>query len=71
MPASGSATRLSPEPLLNNRQPNKIMKPLIKRLIALLFLAALVTIAGMGCNTANGFGKDMSGAGQGIQNGTK
>ena len=47
------------------------MKPLIKRLIALLFLAALVTIAGMGCNTANGFGKDMSGAGQGIQNGTK
>ena len=47
------------------------MKPLIKRLIALLFLAALVTIDGMGCNTANGFGKDMSAAGQGIQNGTK
>jgi predicted small secreted protein len=25
----------------------------------LLFLAALVAVAGLGCNTANGFGKDM------------
>lgn len=25
----------------------------------------------MGCNTANGFGKDVSNAGEGIQNGTK
>jgi predicted small secreted protein len=47
------------------------MNPLCKRLTVLLFLAVLVTLAGLGCNTANGFGKDMSNAGQGIQNGTK
>jgi len=47
------------------------MNLLFKRISVLLFLAVLVTIAGMGCNTANGFGKDMSNAGQGIQNGTK
>jgi predicted small secreted protein len=47
------------------------MTTLIKRIVVLLFLAALVTIAGMGCNTANGFGKDVQDAGQGIQNGTK
>jgi predicted small secreted protein len=28
-------------------------------------------LVGMGCNTAHGFGKDVSNAGQGIQNGTK
>lgn len=44
---------------------------LLKRIVILLFLFALIAIAGMGCNTANGFGKDMSNAGQGIQNGTK
>ena len=47
------------------------MNQLFKRIIGLLFLATLATVAGMGCNTANGFGKDMSNAGQGIQNGTK
>jgi predicted small secreted protein len=47
------------------------MNPLFKRIVVLLFISALVTIAGMGCNTANGFGKDMQDAGQGIQNGTK
>jgi predicted small secreted protein len=47
------------------------MNRLFKRIAVLLVLAALVTVAGMGCNTANGFGKDMSNAGQGIQNGTK
>jgi predicted small secreted protein len=54
-----------------NQPPNKIMNRLFKRIAVLLVLAALVTVAGMGCNTANGFGKDMSNAGQGIQNGTK
>lgn len=44
---------------------------IIKSIVVLLFLAALVTVAGTGCNTANGFGKDVSNAGQGIQNGTK
>jgi len=47
------------------------MNQIFKRILVLLFLAALVTVAGMGCNTANGFGKDVSNAGQGIQNGTK
>ena len=47
------------------------MNQIFKHILVLLFLAALVTVAGMGCNTANGFGKDMSAAGQGIQNGTK
>jgi predicted small secreted protein len=47
------------------------MNPLFKRILALLFLSAFVAIAGLGCNTANGFGKDVSNAGQGIQNGTK
>jgi len=43
----------------------------IKRLVVLLFLAALTVIAGLGCNTAHGFGKDVSNAGDSIQNGTK
>ena len=42
-----------------------------KRILVLLFISALVAVAGMGCHTANGFGKDMQDAGQGIQNGTK
>ena len=42
------------------------MTPLFKRIAVLLFISALVAVAGMGCNTANGFGKDMSNAGQGI-----
>lgn len=47
------------------------MTPLFKRLAVLLFISALLAIVGTGCHTANGFGKDMSDAGQGIQNGTK
>lgn len=46
------------------------MKPLFKRIVALLFLAALVAVAGLGCHTAHGFGQDMQDAGQGIKNGT-
>ena len=47
------------------------MIQLLKRIVVLLFISALVIVAGTGCNTANGFGKDVSNAGQGIQNGTK
>lgn len=47
------------------------MNQLFKRIVVLLFLSALVTVVGLGCNTANGFGKDVSKAGAGIQNGTK
>ncbi len=44
---------------------------LIKRVAVLAIIVALVAIAGLGCHTANGFGKDMKEAGQGIQDGTK
>lgn len=47
------------------------MNPLFKRLLALLCLSTLVTLVGLGCETAHGFGKDVSNAGEGIQNGTK
>ena len=30
-----------------------------KRIIVLLFFAALLAVVGLGCNTANGFGKDL------------
>lgn len=47
------------------------MAILTKRIIVLLFLTALLAIAGMGCNTAHGFGKDMEKAGDKIQEGTR
>ena len=47
------------------------MTTLFKRIIALLFVTALLAVVGTGCNTAHGFGKDVSKAGEGIQNGTK
>ena len=43
----------------------------IKRIVVLLFVTALLTIAGMGCNTAHGFGKDVEKAGEKIQDGTR
>ncbi len=43
----------------------------IKLIVVLSSVTALALVAGMGCNTAHGFGKDVSNAGQGIQNGTK
>ena len=47
------------------------MIQVFKSIVALLFAAALVAVAGTGCNTAHGFGKDISNAGESIQNGTK
>lgn len=47
------------------------MNLLFKRILTLLLLSALVTVVGLGCETAHGFGKDVSNAGEGIQNGTK
>jgi predicted small secreted protein len=47
------------------------MTTLSRRIIALLFVTALLALVGTGCNTANGFGKDVKNAGEGIQNGTK
>ncbi|MGA2802747.1 MAG: entericidin A/B family lipoprotein [Verrucomicrobiota bacterium] len=42
-----------------------------KRIVVLLCITTLLAIVGTGCNTAHGFGKDVSNAGEGIQNGTK
>jgi predicted small secreted protein len=47
------------------------MTTLTKRIAVLLFVIALLTIVGVGCNTAHGFGKDMQSAGESIQDGTK
>jgi predicted small secreted protein len=47
------------------------MTMLSKRIIVLLFVTAILAVVSIGCNTADGFGKDVSAAGQGIQNGTK
>ena len=47
------------------------MNTLMKRIMLLLFVTALLAVAGIGCNTAHGFGKDMEKAGEGIQDGTK
>ena len=47
------------------------MITLSKRVVVLLFVTALLAIAGLGCNTAHGFGKDMEKAGEKIQDGTK
>ena len=43
----------------------------IKRIVFLLFAAAIFAIANTGCNTAHGFGKDVEKAGEKIQEGTK
>jgi len=47
------------------------MITLTKRIAVLLFITMLVAIAGVGCNTAHGFGKDVEKTGEKIQNGTK
>ncbi len=47
------------------------MNTLTKRIVVLLFVSALLAIAGISCNTAHGFGKDMENAGESIQEGTK
>ena len=47
------------------------MSIFIKRIVVLLFVTAFLTIVGVGCNTAHGFGKDMENAGESIQDGTK
>jgi predicted small secreted protein len=41
-----------------------------KRIIVLLCLTSLLAVAGLGCNTAHGFGKDVESAGDSIQDGT-
>ncbi len=52
-------------PTVNN------MKMPLNRSLVLLAFAFLLGMAGMGCNTAHGFGKDVERAGEKIQDGTK
>ena len=47
------------------------MTALSKRMIVLLFVTALLAVVGMGCNTAHGFGKDVTNTGDSIQRGTR
>ena len=47
------------------------MIKLFKRLGLSLLFVALLAVAGVGCNTAHGFGKDVSNTGDSIQRGTK
>ena len=47
------------------------MIPLIKRIAVLLIVTTFLAIVGIGCNTAHGFGKDVSKTGDAIQKGTK
>jgi predicted small secreted protein len=56
---------------MNERTLDKNMTTCIKCIVVLLFVATLLAIAGVGCNTAHGFGKDVKDAGQGIEDGTK
>ena len=44
---------------------------LAQRILLSLLATALLVIAGVGCNTAHGFGKDVSNTGDSIQRGTK
>lgn len=41
-----------------------------KTTIILTFVAGLLAIVGIGCNTAHGFGKDVERTGEKIQSGT-
>jgi predicted small secreted protein len=47
------------------------MKLLTTRIIVFLFVTALLAVAGTGCHTAQGFGKDIERTGESIQDGTR
>ena len=49
----------------------KTLLAAIFRKLGLAFLPAIGVMAAMGCHTANGFGKDLQDAGEGIQKSTK
>ena len=44
---------------------------LVHHLVVMCLVTVLLAIAGVGCNTAHGFGKDVENAGDSIQSGTK
>jgi len=46
------------------------MTPSFKRNVVWLFATALLALVSTGCNTAHGFGKDVTSTGDAIQHGT-
>lgn len=44
---------------------------LVQRIVILFLAISTLVVAGAGCNTAHGFGKDVEKAGEKIQDGTK
>jgi predicted small secreted protein len=64
-----------PEFRLTQNHPSiPTLVPMIKRFsrrALFLSLTTLLSLLGLGCHTANGFGKDMEKAGEKIQDGTK
>lgn len=44
---------------------------LVRRLVLLLLAITFLAIAGIGCNTVHGFGKDVEKTGENIQDGTQ
>jgi predicted small secreted protein len=44
---------------------------LVQRLVLLFLVTTILGIVGVGCNTAHGFGEDVSNTGDSIQRGTK
>ena len=61
---------MATKPFDIKQNPVTTMITTIKRIVLSFFAAALLAIAGTGCNTAHGFGKDMEKAGDKIQEGT-
>ncbi|MBI3417234.1 MAG: entericidin [Verrucomicrobia bacterium] len=47
------------------------MITLLKRLSLVLLATGFLAVGGIGCNTAHGFGKDVTKTGDAIQRGTK
>ena len=55
----------------NIQKPNINMITLSTRFVVLLLVTSLLAVVSMGCNTAHGFGKDVSNTGDSIQKGTR
>jgi predicted small secreted protein len=55
----------------NIQKPYTNMITLSARFVVLLLVTSLLAIVSMGCNTAHGFGKDVTKTGNSIQKGTR
>jgi predicted small secreted protein len=75
MDADSSRARLANSsispPQHRNHEPTTNMITLTKRFVLLLLVTALFAVVSTGCNTAHGFGKDVTKTGDAIQRNTK